>query len=78
MISDRALAQEVSACVSECTARLGALVKSAQAVCPESEYPRFRIAIQKVMREMMLEVIKPIYAQHPDLKPSGFRWPEKE
>jgi hypothetical protein len=77
MISDRALAQEVSACVGECSAKLGALVKSAQTVCTESEYPQFRLAIQKVMREMLLEVMKPIYAQHPDLKPPGFRWPRK-
>jgi hypothetical protein len=77
MISDRALAQEVIACMSECSAKLGALVKKAQTVCPESEYPQFRVAIQKVMREMLLEVVNPIYAQHPDLKPPGFRWPRK-
>ena len=77
MISDRALAQEVSACMVECSTKRGALVKSAQAVCPESEYPQFRIAIQKVMREMMLEVMKPIYAQHPDLMPPGFSWLRK-
>jgi hypothetical protein len=77
MISDPALAQEVSACMSECVAKLGALVKSAQGVCPESEYPQFRLAIQKVMREMMLEVMKPIYAQHPDLTPPSFRWLRK-
>jgi hypothetical protein len=77
MISDRALAQEVNACISECTAKLGALVKSAQSVCPESEYPPFRTAIQKIMREMLLEVVHPLYAQHPDLKPPGYRWPRE-
>ena len=75
MISDRVLAQEVNDCMSECTTKLGALVKSAQSVCSESEYSQFRIVIQKVMREMLLEVVHPIYAQHPDLKPPGYRWP---
>ena len=77
MISDRALAQEVNACMSECSAKLGALVKSAQAVCSESEYSQFRLAIKKVMGPMLLEVMNPIYAQHPDLKPPGFRSPRK-
>jgi hypothetical protein len=77
MISDPALAQEVIACMSECSTKLGALLKRAQDVCPESEYPQFRLAIQKVMGPMLLEVVHPLYAQHPDLKPSGYRWPRK-
>jgi hypothetical protein len=77
MISDPALAQEVIACMSECSNKLGALLKRAQAVCPESEYPQFRLAIQKVMGPMLLEVMHPLYAQHPDLKPPGYRWPRK-
>jgi hypothetical protein len=74
MISDRALAQEVNACMSECVAKLGALVVSAQGVCTESEYPQFRLAITKVMGEILRGVMNPLYAQHPDLKPPGWRW----
>ena len=73
MISDHALAQEVNACMLECSAKLDALVARAQVVCPESEYPGFRLAIGKVMGEMLLEVMNPLYAQHPDLKPAQLR-----
>ena len=73
MISDRALAQEVSACMLECGAKLNDLVARAQVVCPESEYPQFRLAIGKVMGEMLLEIMNPLYAQHPDLKPASLR-----
>jgi hypothetical protein len=62
MISDRALAQEVSACMSECVAKLGAVVLSAQGVCPEPEYPQFRLAITKVMNEILRGVMNPLYA----------------
>jgi hypothetical protein len=73
MISDRALAQEVGACMLECSAKLHDLVARAQVVCPESEYPQFRLAIGKVMGEMLLEVMYPLYAKHPDLKPVHLR-----
>jgi len=73
VISDCALAQEVSACMLECGAKLNALVERAQVVCPESEYPKFRLAIGKVMGEMLLEVMNPLYAQHPDIKPEQLR-----
>ncbi len=73
MISDRALAQEVSACMLECGAKLNELVARAQVVCPESEYSNFRLAIGKIMGEMLLEVMNPLYAQYPDLKPEQLR-----
>jgi hypothetical protein len=73
MISDRALAQEVSACMLECTAKLNDLIAHAQVVCPDSEYPQFRLAIGRVMGEILLEVMNPLYVEHPELKPDGLR-----
>jgi hypothetical protein len=69
MISDRALAQEVSTLMLEYGARLNDLVARAQVACPDSEFQQFRRGIGTVMGNMLLEIMNPLYKQHPDLKP---------
>lgn len=33
------------------------------------DYERYRDAVSKVMMEMLIEIMNPLYAEHPDLKP---------
>ena len=35
----------------------------------EEEFKRYRTAVSKLMTTMLLEVMNPLYAEHPDLKP---------
>lgn len=69
MISDSSLAKEISTVMLEYGARLDDLVARAQSICPDAEFQNFRRAVGAVMGEMLTEVMNPLYAKHPNLKP---------
>ena len=37
--------------------------------CSPEEFKSYRLAVAKIMAEMLLEVMDPLYAQHPSIKP---------
>lgn len=73
MISDRNLASEVSAVMLEYGARLNGLVAQALTTCPDPEFQKFRRAVGVVMGDMLLEIMNPLYARHPDIKPEQLK-----
>jgi hypothetical protein len=50
--------------------RLNDSIITVQEKCPSEEFKAYRLAVAKIMAEMLLEVMNPLYAQHPSLKPS--------
>jgi hypothetical protein len=40
-----------------------------QEQCSPEEFKAYRLAVAKIMAEMLLEVMNPLYAQHPSIKP---------
>jgi hypothetical protein len=44
-------------------------VRSLQGVVDAREFERYRKAVGRIMGEMLLEVMNPVFAEHPDLKP---------
>ena len=36
----------------------------------EAEFRRYREAVSKIMATMLLEIMNPLYAEHPNLKPA--------
>jgi hypothetical protein len=70
MVSDPALAKELSDTMLEFAVRLDALIAKAQSTCPQEEFAGARRRIGKVMGEMLLAVMVPLYKAHPHLKPS--------
>jgi hypothetical protein len=55
----------------EFSMRIDSSILSVQENCPPEEFKTYRLAAAKVLGEMLLEVMNPLYAEHPDLKPSG-------
>ena len=70
MVSDPALAKELSDTMREFAGRLDALIARAQSTCPPEEFTDARRRIGQVMGEMLLAVLVPLYKAHPHLKPS--------
>ena len=73
MISSRDVAERVSALMLEVGAKLDASVADVEASCPKSEVSDYRRAVGKMMGAMLLDVMNPLYAAHPSLKPKDLR-----
>lgn len=46
------------------------LMKEAES---EADFKRYRESISKIMTVMLLEIMNPLYGEHPDLKPDQLR-----
>jgi hypothetical protein len=66
-------AKEVSDLMVSMGERLNASVRLVQATEDEAEFRRYRDAVSKIMTTMLLEIMNPLYAEHPDLKPPELR-----
>jgi hypothetical protein len=69
MIKDPLIAQQVSDLMIEFQGRLNDSIIAVQEQCSLEEFKVYRLAAAKIMAEMLLEVMNPLYAQHPSLKP---------
>ncbi len=54
------------------TAQLNESVAQVRDECGAEELHAYRRAVGKVMGEILLEVLNPLYAEHPELKPPGW------
>jgi hypothetical protein len=73
MIEQKDVAAEVSKLMLEFGSRLDASVALVQVKCSATELQAYRRAIGKIMGEMLLEVMNPLYRKHPDLKPKELK-----
>jgi hypothetical protein len=71
MITDAAVAEQISDLMLEFSARLDRSIIAVQKTWPPEEFRTYRVAVGKIMGEMLLEVMNPLYAQHPSIKPPG-------
>jgi hypothetical protein len=46
--------------------------------CPSEEFLRNRAAFATIMGDIYLEVLRPIFAEHPNLEPKELRYPTSE
>lgn len=69
MIKDPLVAQQVSDLMIEFQGRLNDSIIAVQENCSSEEFKAYRLAAGRVMGEMLLEVMNPLYARHPSLKP---------
>ncbi len=70
MISSPEVAKRVNALMLEIGAKLNASIADVGSSCPEEEFANYRHVVGKIMGAMLLEIMNPIYAAHPGLKPS--------
>ena len=73
MIENKEIAKEIGKLMLEYGARLDASVALVRDHCTDDELRQYRKAVGKIMGEMLLEIMNPLYARHPDLKPKELR-----
>ena len=71
MIKEKSVAQQISELMLEYSGRINESILLVQETCSPQEFKTYRLAAAKVMGEMLLEVMNPLYREHPDLKPKG-------
>jgi hypothetical protein len=71
LIKDPSIARQISDLMIEFGARIDQSIVTVQDQCSPEELKMYRLAAAKVLAEMLLEVMNPLYAEHPDLKPPG-------
>jgi len=59
----------------EFSGRLDGSIATVREQCSPEEFAAYRRAVGRIMGEMLLEVLNPLYAEHPSLKPSAGRHP---
>ena len=73
MIENEEVAKEISKLMLEYGARLNTSVALVKDRCTAEELRAYRMAVGKVMGDMLLEIMNPLYARHPDLKPGELK-----
>jgi hypothetical protein len=72
MISNAGTAKKVSALLAQCLSDLDESAGLVQAEASDEEFKRYRRAVGAVMGELVVELLRPLYARHPELKPEGY------
>ena len=72
MINDKDIALKISTLMVEIGANINDSISMVKNECSEFEFEAYKKAAGKVMGEMLLEIMNPIYKEHPDIKPKGF------
>ena len=72
MISDPKVAEQISTLMLEISGRLDSSVAVVNKTSTAEEAAVYRRAVGKVLGEILLEVLNPLYAKHSSLKPAGF------
>jgi hypothetical protein len=70
VISDPDTARKIAKLALEIGRRLDRSLAHVQATCSPEEFTAYQRAVRKVKGDLLLEVLKPLCAAHPDLKPS--------
>ena len=73
MVKDKVFAKEVVDLLLEYSGRLDESVARAKEVCSEAEFLAYRKAIRDVMGETFDQLLLPIFAAHPELKPKDLQ-----
>jgi hypothetical protein len=71
LIKDKSVARQISDLMIEFSARIDRSILTVQEKCSPEEFKAYRLATAKVLGEILLEVLNPLYDEHPDLKPAG-------
>ena len=66
---DKKIAKEINNVMLNLGDQLNNSVQMVMENCSEQEFKNYRGSVGKIMGEMLLEIMNPIYKEHPDLKP---------
>jgi hypothetical protein len=73
MIKDKEIAGKINDLMLDYGWRIDETIALVKQYCSKEEFEAYRNAAGKVLGEMLLEVMNPIYKEHPDLKPKGLK-----
>lgn len=73
MIKSKDIAEKISALMIKYSAELNDSIILVKEQCSEEEFLKYRKAAAYIMGEMLIRVMNPLYAEHPDLKPEGLK-----
>lgn len=73
MIASPEVAERVGVLMLEIGVKLDASVADVEACCSEDEFADYRRAVARIMGAMLLDIMNPIYATHPALKPAQLK-----
>jgi hypothetical protein len=66
---DRATAQRISALMLDYGAKLDESVDFVKTRCSDEEFNRYKEAVGRILGNMLLDIMNPLYEEHPDLRP---------
>jgi hypothetical protein len=69
MIESAEVAEQINSLMLEYGQKLDASVQLVKEKCSEEELRTYRKAVGEVMGLILLDIMNPLYAKHPDLKP---------
>lgn len=72
MIHNLEIAERISQLMFDCSTKLNESIVLVRNECEPEEFKAYRLAVGKVMGEILLEVLNPLFEAHPELKPSGW------
>jgi len=73
MITNANTAKRVSDLMLEISGQLDESVAIVKETCPREEFESYRRTVGRILGQMLLDVLDPLYAEHPILKPPGFK-----
>lgn len=76
MIREKVVAEKISSLVLQCGRELDESVALVKESCSDEEFSTYRKAIGKIMGELLIEVMNPLYKLHPEIKPPDLYIPE--
>ena len=65
-------AQQLSDQLNDIVGRLNESIKLVQLNCDEAEFAAYRKVVGRVMGNLILEVINPLYEKNPEVKPENY------
>lgn len=71
MIKNHEVASAIMSLMLDYSAEIDHSIREVQERCSDEEFKAYRRAAGKVMGEVFLAVMQPLYREHPDLKPEG-------
>jgi hypothetical protein len=73
LFEDKMIAGAISGVMLDTGKTLNASLTQVQENCSAAEFERYRRIVARIMGEILVEVMNPIYATHPELKPDELK-----
>ena len=70
---NQTVAREISTLMLETTEKLDESVRRMRGQLPPAEFGTYGRAVGTILADIIMEVLDPLYAEHPDLKPPELR-----